>query len=162
MISPTANSTGVSAPTSAIPFIIPSPDHEGDYGYRIAWTPALFDAFTRRTGYDLHKVLPLLIYEGGDSTIKVRCDYLATVTQLYHDSFWKGITDHAAKLGIGRTGHAWEESLQWAAALEGSLFAVERGLNPVGVDSLFDLWPPAPELQGRPIRRGLRRAAFHV
>ena len=113
-------------------------DHEGDYGYRIAWTPALFDTFARRTGYDLHKVLPLLIYEGGDSTIKVRCDYLATVTQLYHDSFWKGITDNAAKLGIGRTGHAWEESLQWAAALEGSLFAVERGLNPVGVDSLFD------------------------
>jgi hypothetical protein len=113
-------------------------DHEGDYGYRIAWTPALFDTFARRTGYDLHKVLPLLIYQGGNSTIKVRCDYLATVTQLYHDSFWKGITDNAAKLGIGHTGHAWEESLQWAAALEGSLFAVERGLNPVGVDSLFD------------------------
>ena len=113
-------------------------DHEGDYGYRVAWTPALFDTFARRTGYDLHKVLPLLIYEGGDSTIKVRCDYLATVTQLYQDSFWNGITDNAAKMGIGRTGHAWEESLQWAAALEGSLFAVERGLNPVGVDSLFD------------------------
>ena len=113
-------------------------DHEGDYGYRIAWTPALFDTFAQRTGYDLHKVLPLLIYEGGDSTIKVRCDYLATVTQLYQGSFWKGITDRAAKLGIGRTGHAWEESLQWAAALEGSLFAVERGLNPVGVDSLVD------------------------
>ena len=34
-------------------------DHEGDYGYRIAWTPALFDAFLERRGYDLHKVLPL-------------------------------------------------------------------------------------------------------
>jgi hypothetical protein len=63
---------------------------------------------------------------------------LATVTQLYQESFWKGITDGAGEFGIGRTGHAWEESLQWAAALEGSLFAVERGLNPVGVDSLFD------------------------
>ena len=39
---------------------------------------------------------------------------------------------------IDRTGHAWEESLQWAAALEGSLFTVERGLNPVGVDSLVE------------------------
>jgi hypothetical protein len=113
-------------------------DHEGDYGYRIAWTPALFDAFMQRRGYDLHKVLPLLIYNGGESTTKVRCDYLATVTQLYQESFWKGITDGAAEFGIGRTGHAWEESLQWAAALEGSLFAIERGLNPVGVDSLFD------------------------
>lgn len=113
-------------------------DHEGDYGYRIAWTPTLFSAFQSRTGYDLRKVLPLLIFDGGDRTTKVRTDYLATVTQLYKASFWQGITDSAEKLGIHRTGHAWEESLQWAAALEGSLFSVERGLNPVGVDSLFD------------------------
>ena len=113
-------------------------DHEGDYGYRIAWTPKLFDAFQQRNGYDLRTVLPLLIYDGGDRTTKVRADYLSTVTALYTASFWNGITDAAAKLGVHRTGHAWEESLQWAAALEGSLFAVERGLNPVGVDSLGD------------------------
>ena len=113
-------------------------DHEGDYGYRIAWTPALFQTFEQRTGYDLRKFLPLLIYDGGNRTTKVRSDYLATVTQLYYNSFWEGITKHAAGLGIGRTGHGWEESLQWAAALEGSQFQLERGLNPVGVDSLFD------------------------
>lgn len=113
-------------------------DHEGDYGYRIAWTPALFRSFQERTGYDLRKDLPLLIYNGGDLTTKVRTDYLSAVTHLYAASFWSGITDSANKLGIHRTGHAWEESLQWAAALEGSLFAVERGLNPVGVDSLED------------------------
>ena len=113
-------------------------DHEGDYGYRIAWTPQLFAAFQQRTGYDLHKMLPLLIYDGGDLTTKVRTDYLATVTELYANSFWQGITTSAEALGIHRSGHAWEESLQWAAALEGSLFTVERGLNPVGVDSLVD------------------------
>ncbi|MBW4027461.1 MAG: hypothetical protein HIU93_08670 [Acidobacteria bacterium] len=113
-------------------------DHEGDYGYRIAWTPELFQAFEKRTGYDLRKVLPLLIYDGGDTTTKVRTDYLSTVTQLYAASFWDGITTSARKLGIQRTGHAWEESLQWSAALQGSLFSVERGLNPVGVDSLED------------------------
>src|ERR1035438_4247539 len=43
-------------------------DHEGDYGYRIAWTPQLFAAFQARTGYDLRKKLPLLIYNGGDLT----------------------------------------------------------------------------------------------
>jgi len=113
-------------------------DHEGDYGYRIAWTPKLFAEFQQRSGYDLRKMLPLLIYSGGDLTTKVRTDYLATVTNLYGNSFWDGITKSAEGLGIGRTGHAWEESLQWAAALEGSLFTVERGLNPVGVDSLVD------------------------
>src|SRR5580692_1327417 len=39
-------------------------DHEGDYGYRIAWTPQLFNAFQQRAGYDLRKMLPLLIYNG--------------------------------------------------------------------------------------------------
>ncbi len=118
-------------------------DHEGDYGYRIAWTPQLFSAFQQRAGYDLRKMLPLLIYDGGDVTTKVRTGYLATVTDLYGKSFWQGITKSAEDIGIHRTGHAWEESLQWAAALEGSLFTVERGLNPVGVDSLFD-WGRQP------------------
>ncbi|HEY1806969.1 MAG TPA: glycosyl hydrolase [Acidobacteriaceae bacterium] len=113
-------------------------DHEGDYGYRIAWTPKLFAAFQERAGYDLRRMLPLLIYNGGELTPKVRNDYLATVTALYGQSFWEGITKSAESLGLHRTGHAWEESLQWAAALEGSLFTVERGLNPVGVDSLVD------------------------
>jgi hypothetical protein len=113
-------------------------DHEGDYGYRIAWTPKLFASFEDRSGYDLRKMLPLLIYNGGDLTPKVRNDYLSTVSSMYGQSFWQGITTSAESLGLQRTGHAWEESLQWAAALEGSLFSVERGLNPVGVDSLVD------------------------
>ncbi|MFN8008383.1 MAG: glycosyl hydrolase [Terriglobia bacterium] len=113
-------------------------DHEGDYGYRIAWTPQLFQAFEKRHHYDLRKVLPLLVVDGGDFSIKARCDYLSTVTELYSESFWQGLTTAAQGLGLSRTGHAWEETLQFGAALEGSLFAVERGLNPVGVDSLSD------------------------
>ncbi len=113
-------------------------DHEGDYGFRIAWTPRLFQEFQTRKQYDLRKVLPLLIFDGGDFSIKARCDYLDTVTQLYSEAFWNGITNAAQELGIGRTGHGWEETLQFGAALEGSQFAVERGLNPVGVDSLKD------------------------
>ena len=115
-------------------------DHEGDFGYRIGYTPALFEAFEKRNGYDLRPVLPLLVY---DSTTvanarRVREDYLATITELYGASYWSGITDAAKKLGIGHSGHAWEETLQTGAIFEGSLFALERGLNPVGVDSLGD------------------------
>ena len=113
-------------------------DHEGVFGYRIAWTPALYETFQRRTGYDLRGVLPLLVYDGGTASHKAREDYLATVTQLYQDSYWTGITTQAKALGIGRSGHAWEEALQSSAAFQGSLFALERGLDPVGVDSLFD------------------------
>jgi len=113
-------------------------DHEGVFGYRIAWTPTLYDTFQQRTGYDLRSVLPLLVYDGGYASRRTRQDYLATVTQLYQDSYWTGITQRAKALGIGRSGHAWEEALQSAAAFEGSLFALERGLDPVGVDSLYD------------------------
>lgn len=113
-------------------------DHEGDYGRQIAWTSKLYTSFEQRNGYDLRKMLPLLIYDGGNVTTKLRADYLATITDLYGNSFWAGLTKSVSDLGIGRTGHAWEESLQWAAALEGNLFTVERGLNPVGVDSLGD------------------------
>jgi hypothetical protein len=113
-------------------------DHEGDDGYRIAWTPALFDEFTRQKGYDLRQVLPLLYFDGGKETIKVRCDYLEVVARLYDLSFWTGITNWAKAHGLGRTGHGWEDRLAWAAAFHGDLFTIERGLDPVGVDSLFD------------------------
>ena len=74
-------------------------DHEGDYGYRIAWTPRLFQEFQTRKHYDLRKFLPLLIFDGGDFSIKARCDYLDTVTQLYSEAFWQGITNAAQALG---------------------------------------------------------------
>jgi len=113
-------------------------DHEGVFGYRIAWTPALYEAFQQRNGRDLRDILPLLIYDAGAASRKARQDYLATVTQLYQDSFWTGITTQAKALGISRSGHAWEESLQSSTAFQGSLFSLERGLDPVGVDSLVD------------------------
>jgi hypothetical protein len=113
-------------------------DHEGDDGYRIAWTPALFDEFARQKGYDLRRVLPLLYFDGGKETVKVRCDYLDVVTRLYDSSFWTGITTWAKAHGLGRTGHGWEDRLAWATAFHGDLFTIERGLDPVGVDSLFD------------------------
>ena len=113
-------------------------DHEGDDGYKIAWTPALFDEFSRRKGYDLRRALPLLYFDGGKETIKVRCDYIEVVTRLYDAAFWSGLTSRVKALGLGRTGHGWEERLAWAAAFHGDLFTIERGLDPVGVDSLFD------------------------
>jgi hypothetical protein len=113
-------------------------DHEGDDGCRIAWTPALFDEFAREKGYDLRGALPLLYFDGGKDTVKVRCDYLEVVTHLYDSSFWSGITAWAKAHGLGRTGHGWEDRLSWAAAFHGDLFTIERGLDPVGVDSLFD------------------------
>ena len=85
-------------------------------------------------------MLPLLIYSGGDLTTKVRTDYLSTVTDLYGSSFWQGITESArlawASVVPGTRG---KKACNGPLRLQGSLFTVERGLNPVGVDSLEDL-----------------------
>ena len=113
-------------------------DHEGAYGYRMAWTPALFDTFRKMKGYDLRQYLPLLTHDGGKMTTKVRCDYLDVVSELYYESFFKQVADWAQAHKIKTSGHVWEEALHFDAAFQGDLMRVMRGFSWPGVDSLFD------------------------
>jgi len=113
-------------------------DHEGAYGYRIAWTPVLFDTFSRMKGYDLRKYMPLLTHDGGKMTPKVRCDYLDVVSELYYRSFFKQVADWAEAHRIRTSGHIWEEALHFDALFQGDLMRDMRGFSWPGVDSLFD------------------------
>jgi hypothetical protein len=113
-------------------------DHEGDYGYRIAWTPQLFDTFRKMKGYDLRTELPLLFIDGGKRTPKVRCDYLDVVSQLYADSFFKQVADWCDAHHIKISGHVWEETLPMEAAFEGDLQRIMRAWSWPGVDELWD------------------------
>src|SRR5271169_5739440 len=113
-------------------------DHEGAYGYRIAWTPALFDTFSRMKGYDLRRYLPLLTHDGGKMATKVRCDYLDVVSELYYQSFFKQVADWAEAHHIHTSGHIWEEALHFDAMVQGDLMRNMRGFSWPGVDSLFD------------------------
>ncbi len=113
-------------------------DHEGDYGYRIAWTPVLFDTFRKIKGYDLRMELPLLFLEGGKRTPKIRCDYLDVVSQLYADSFFKQVADWCDAHHIKISGHVWEETLAMEAAFEGDLQRIMRSWSWPGVDELWD------------------------
>ncbi len=113
-------------------------DHEGDYGYRIAWTPALFETFRMMKGYDLRTSLPLLMHNGGKRTPKVRCDYLDVISELYCRSFFKQVTEWCEAHRIKITGHVWEETLQMEAAFEGDLQRIMRAWSWPGVDSLWD------------------------
>jgi hypothetical protein len=113
-------------------------DHEGDYGYRIAWTPALFETFRRMKGYDLRGSLPLLMHDGGRRTPKVRCDYLDVISELYCQSFFEQVTEWCEAHRIKITGHVWEETLQMEAAFEGDLQRIMRAWSWPGVDSLWD------------------------
>jgi hypothetical protein len=114
-------------------------DHEGGYGYRLSWTPKLFETFLADKGYDLRKYLPLLIHNGGKKTPKVRCDYLDTVSELYSKNFFGQVAAWGKLHGVLVSGHAWEESLQAEATFDGDLQRIERNWGAPGVDSLVDL-----------------------
>lgn len=118
-------------------------DHEGDYGYRLAWTPELFDTFLAVKGYDLRPRLPLLIDGGGPLTPKVRCDYFEVVAKLYSENFFSVIRQWSESRGLEFSGHVWEESLHSAAAFEGNHFDIQRAFEHPGIDSLFQ-WARSP------------------
>jgi hypothetical protein len=111
-------------------------DNEGDYGNHIAWTPALFSVFRAKKGYELEKYLPLLIYEGGKLTPKVRVDYLRVISDLYHDSYWGQIAQWCEQHGLQMTAQGWSESLQYDAAYGGDYMQMMRPLTMPGVESL--------------------------
>ncbi len=111
-------------------------DHEGDYGFKIAWTPALVEAFQKAKAYDPRKYMPLLAYEGGKLTPKFRCDYLDVVSELYAQSYFRQVAGWAEAHRIKLSGHLWEESLQMEAAYDGDLARMMRAYSWPGVDSL--------------------------
>jgi hypothetical protein len=118
-------------------------DHEGEYGHRIAWTPGLFDTFARMKGYRLEKYLPLLPYEGGKLTEKVRCDYLDVVSELYAVNYWGQVSDWLKERKVLLTGHEWEESLLAAAAFQGDFMRCQRMMTIPGIDALYN-WADSP------------------
>ena len=120
---------------STIKFIVS--DGEGSYGNAIAWTPKLFETFQSRHGYDLQRLLPLLVYEGGSQSAKVRCDYMDTVTQLYARNNAGLITEWCEKRGVGHVSSLWEDHLH-EAEFQGSLMEVMRHASFPETDGLWD------------------------
>ncbi len=113
-------------------------DHEGDFGERLAWTPALFESFLARWGYRLQERLPLLVLDEGPAGQQVRGHYMQVVSELYAQNFFTRLREFAEPFGLTVTGHVWEESLLTSAAYQGSHFAIQRSWSMPGVDSLYD------------------------
>ncbi|HZO99961.1 MAG TPA: glycosyl hydrolase [Terriglobia bacterium] len=113
-------------------------DHEGTYGGQLAWTPRLFDTFRRVKGYDLETRLPMLTYDAGAQTEKLRCDYQDVISQLYADSFFKQVDDWCREHKIEYSGHVWEESLFFGPAYQGDFYRILRAMSNPGSDSLVE------------------------
>jgi len=73
------------------------------------WTDDFLEQFKRIKGYDLKKYLPLLVYDGGKLTPKIRCDYYDVFTTLYEDAWFRQIADWCTEHNIALTGHSYED-----------------------------------------------------
>lgn len=130
-------------------------DHEGDFGRRLVYTPALFDEFLERKGYDLRRFLPLLSRDHDEAAV-IRRDWFDVISDLYASNFFGRIAAFAHANGLEVTGHTWEESLLLEAAFEGHALRIQRQWSNPGVDSLAE-WGRRP----RHLREGLSIARIH-
>ena len=73
----------------------------------VRWTPALFDLFRERWGYDLETRLPSLFEEAGDWR-RVRHNYYGIMIELFIERWSKPWFEYCEEKGIQWTGHYWE------------------------------------------------------
>ena len=111
-------------------------DHEGDYGYKMAWSDDLRDHFGEKYGEDIKRILPLLIdrdEQGKDVIWRYR--WFDAASDIYAGHFRK-MSEKAAEHDMYYTMHTWEESLQIQAACVGDVYKVNRGVSLPGTDAL--------------------------
>jgi len=98
------------------------------------WTDGFDNIFFREKGYSLIPHLPLLFFDGGKLTPKVRCDYWDVLTNTYCRNFLGQLQDWCRAHNIAFTGHSHEDALLWT--VNGHLFRALRKQDWVGMDSL--------------------------
>jgi hypothetical protein len=112
-------------------------DHEGAYGAALPYTPALWNEFHKRRGYDLAPLLPLVSVDSPRAA-QVRADYLETISELYATSFVGQITDWCTRHGVQHGHSDIEESLLLQTTWTGNMFALWRASTAPYVDALLD------------------------
>jgi len=73
----------------------------------VNFTPAIFDVFQRKWGYDLRPHLPSLFEDVGDWR-KVRHNFYATTLELFIEGWAKPYYDYCAENNLWLTGHYLE------------------------------------------------------
>ncbi len=115
-------------------------DHEGTYAAPIAYTPRLWDEFRARKGYDLRRVLPLLVRQATDEPAgrRVRRDFMDVVSALYIQSFTGQVSDWCARHGLQHATSIYEEQLYIQAGEAGDMFSQWRAGSAVFIDALLE------------------------
>ena len=112
-------------------------DHEGTYGSPLAYTPALWDEFGKRHGYDLRRFLPLA-ERNSPRAEQVRQDYLGTVSELYASSLIGQVTEWCSRHGVEHGHSDIEESIRFQVMWVGDMFRLWRAASIIYFDALIE------------------------
>ena len=105
-------------------------------GDTINYTPALFQAFQAKWGYDLRPALPSLFEERGDFR-KVRHDFYSTLLDLFIENWAKPYYAYCSDHKLAFTGHYWEHEWPFPRVSPDSLAMAAYAHMP-GIDILMN------------------------
>ncbi|MFA5816492.1 MAG: glycosylhydrolase-like jelly roll fold domain-containing protein [Bacteroidales bacterium] len=111
-------------------------DHEGDYGWQLAWSGSLDSSFLARHGRNIRLSLPLMLDTDEEGlSAKARWEWFDLVSDLYAGNF-QAVTDWHEKRGMYTTAHVWEEGIQPQVNCVGDHLKLLRALTMPGQDCL--------------------------
>jgi hypothetical protein len=112
----------------------------------IRWTPALFERFEEKYGYQLQTYLPALYEEIGDYR-NVRHDYYALLLDLFIERWSKPWYEYSESRNLKWTGHYWEHG--WPSPIHGGDNMAMYAWHQIpGIDMLFNSEKERPDQFG--------------
>lgn len=111
-------------------------DHEGAWGWKLAWSDDLAKRWQERCGDDLRRWLPCLLDEDREgASARVRWQWFDLVSDLYSGQFGAVRAWHERR-GMSTTAHVWEESLTAQLFAVGDHLKLLRNVTMPGQDCL--------------------------
>ena len=111
-------------------------DHEGDYGWKLAWSDSLDRQYKTRYERDIRLWMPLMLDRDAEGLYATaRWDWFDLVSDLYASNFHT-VTDWNEKRGAYTTAHFWEGSLVAQVNAVGDHMKLLRALSMPGQDCL--------------------------
>jgi hypothetical protein len=114
-------------------------------GDTVNFTPALFQAFETKWGYDLRPRLASLFDEAGDWR-RVRHNYYSTLLDLFVENWAKPYYAYCADNSLQFTGHYWEHEWPNPRVSPDNLAMFAYAHMP-GIDILMNDWETGPHAQ---------------
>ncbi len=114
-------------------------------GGQVNYTPALFQAFQKKWGYDLRASLPSLFDEIGDWR-RVRHNYYSTLLDLFIENWAKPYYAYCADNNLSFTGHYWDHEWPNPESSPDNLAMAAYAHMP-GIDILMNDWSTGPHAQ---------------